>query len=471
MNTEQKQSTAPVPEKQTALERSALFVATLTSFMGPFMISSVNVALPAIQKDLKMTAVQLGWVATAYLLAMAVGLIPAGKLADIHGRKKVFSIGLVVYTTGATAAAFVHTAAWFLFLRVIQGLGASLFVTTGMAILTSIFPPRKRGRAIGLYVSAVYVGLSVGPFIGGFLTQQFSWRSIFVAMFPLGVGSIAVTHAFLKGEWADPCSRRLDMVGCLIYAGAILSLVYGATAMPSPLGCTLIPAGSFGLVLFFRQQRRSPHPVFEVSLFVENRTFTFSSLAALLNYSATFAVTFMMSLYLQYIKGMTPQTAGVVLMAQPVIMAIFSPLAGRLSDRVEPRLLATGGMTITALGMAVFTQLQTSSSVTGIVGNLVLLGFGFALFSSPNMNAIMGAVARKDYGIASGAVATMRLLGQMVSMAIATAVLALLVGHRAITPDTYAGFLTVTRVVFAVSVGLCTVGIFFSMFRGRLRKQ
>ena len=159
-----------------------------------------------------------------------------------------------------------------------------------------------------------------------------------------------------------------------------------------------------------------------------------------------------------------------VLMAQPVVMAIFSPLAGRLSDRVEPRLPATGGMAITALGMAVFTQLHTHSSVTGIVGNLVLLGFGFALFSSPNMSAIMGAVAKKDYGIASGAVATMRLLGQMVSMAIATAVLALLVGHRAITPDSYARFLTGTRVVFAVSVGLCTVGIFFSMFRGRLRK-
>jgi EmrB/QacA subfamily drug resistance transporter len=462
---------SPAPEKQTALERSALFVAALTSFMGPFMISSVNVALPTIQDDLKMTAIELGWVATAYLLAMAVGLIPAGKLADIHGRKRVFSIGLIIYTAGATAAALAHTTAWFLLLRVIQGLGAALFVTTGMAILTSIFPPRKRGRAIGIYVAAVYVGLSVGPFVGGFLTQQVGWRSIFVAMFPLGVGSIAVTHAFLKGEWADPSSRRLDVVGCLIYAGAILCLVYGATVMPSPLGCTLIPAGTLGLVLFFRQQRRSPHPVFEVSLFVENRTFAFSSLAALLNYAATFAVTFMMSLYLQYIKGMTPQTAGVVLMAQPVIMAIFSPLAGRLSDRVEPRLLASGGMAITTLGMAVFTQLHANSSVGGIVGNLVLLGFGFALFSSPNMSAIMGAVTKKDYGIASGAVATMRLLGQMVSMAIATAVLALLVGHRAITPDSYARFLTGTRVVFAVSVGLCTIGIFFSMFRGRVRKQ
>ena len=267
-----------------------------------------------------------------------------------------------------------------------------------------------------------------------------------------------------------PAASGWTWAGCLIYAVSILSLVYGATVLPSMLGYTLIPAGLLGLVIFFRQQRRAPHPVFEVSLFVENRTFTFSSLAALLNYSATFAVTFMMSLYLQYIKGMTPQAAGTVLMAQPVIMAVFSPLAGHLSDRVEPRLPATAGMAVTALGMAVFTQLHADSSVNGIIGNLVLLGFGFALFSSPNMSAIMGAVARKDYGIASGAAATMRLLGQMVSMAIATVALSLLIGQRAITPESYAGFLTSARVVFAVSMGLCTVGIFFSMFRGRLGK-
>lgn len=461
---------APSPEKQAVAERSALFVATLTSFMGPFMISSVNVALPAIQDDLKMNAVQLGWVSTTYLLAMAVALIPAGKLADIHGRKKVFSLGLIIYTLGATLAALVDATVWFLFLRAIQGLGAALFVTTGMAILTSIFPPHKRGRAIGIYVAAVYVGLSVGPFIGGFLTQQVGWRSIFALMFPLGIASVAVTRLFLKGEWCDARSRRFDLVGSLVYAGAIFSLVYGATVLPSLKGWTLVPTGVAGLVLFFLMQRRSRHPVFEVTLFIENRTFTFSSLAALLNYSATFAVTFVMSLYLQYIKGMTPQDAGVILMAQPVVMAIFSPLVGRLSDRVEPRLLASTGMGITAVGVAVFTQLNTGTTIYAIVVNLVLLGFGFALFSSPNMSAIMGAVDKKDYGIASGAVATMRLLGQMTSMAIATVVLSLLIGHHVIGPDSYPRFLTSARVVFSVSVVLCSVGIFFSMFRGRLRR-
>ena len=457
-------------EPQPALERSALFVATLTSFMGPFMISAVNVALPAIQSDLRMNAVQLSWIASSYLLAVAVGLIPAGKIADIYGRKKVFTTGLVIYTLGSTSAAFVDTAAWLIFFRVVQGLGAGMFVTTGMAILTSIFPPQKRGRAIGIYVAAVYVGLSVGPFVGGFLTQQFGWRSIFLVMFPMGLGSIAITLSFLKGEWADARNQKLDVLGSLIYAIAILFLIYGASILPSLTGGLLIPAGLLGLGLFFRQQSRTPYPVFEVSLFLENRTFAFSSLAALLNYSATFAVTFLMSLYLQYIKGMTPQTAGVVLMAQPVMMALFSPIAGRLSDRMEPRLLASAGMAITVIGMAVFTQLHTDSSLVGITGNLLLLGFGFALFSSPNMSAIMGAVAKEQYGIASGAVATMRLMGQMFSMAIATVALALLVGRQAIAPSNYDRFLLCTRAVFTISALLCAIGVYFSLFRGRLRQ-
>lgn len=457
-------------EGQHALERSALFVATLTSFIGPFMISSVNVALPAIQDDLRMNAVQLSWIATAYLLAVAVSLLPSGKIADIYGRKKVFTAGLFVYTLGSMAAAFATNAVWLIFFRVIQGLGAGMFVTTGMAILTSIFPPHKRGRAIGMYVAAVYVGLSVGPFIGGFLTQQFGWRTIFLVMGPLGAASIVITLSFLKGEWVDTRPQTFDMLGSLIYTGAILSLVYGATLLPSVPGSLLLAVGLSAMGLFFWHQNRTTYPVFEVSLFTENRTFTFSSLAALLNYSATFAVTFLLSLYLQYIKGMTPQSAGIVLMAQPIMMAVFSPVAGRLSDRLEPRLLATAGMAITVIGVAVFTQLHRETPLAGIVCNLLLLGFGFGLFSSPNMSAIMGAVAKEQYGIASGAVATMRLIGQMISMTIATVVLALLVGHQAIGPQNFDRFLLSIRTVFTISALLCAAGVYFSIFRGRLRR-
>jgi MFS family permease len=275
-----------------ALQRSALLVATLTSFMGPFMISAVNVALPAIQADLDMDAVQLSWIATAYLLAVAVWLVPSGKIADIHGRKKIFVAGLAVYTLGSGAAIPADSAAFLIASRILQGFGAAMFVATGMAILTSIFPPVERGRVIGIYVAAVYIGLSVGPFAGGLLTQYFGWRSIFIVMVPLGLFSFLIALHYLKGEWFGEKGQRVDIIGCLLYMVAIFCLVYGATRLPSILGMVLLSSGIFLFAAFFRHQLTARFPVFDMHLFTENKTFTFSSLAALLNYSATFAVTF-----------------------------------------------------------------------------------------------------------------------------------------------------------------------------------
>lgn len=459
--------TKPLPDN-SAIERSAMFVATLTSFMGPFLISSVNVALPAIQAELQLDAVQLSWIATAYLLAMAVGLVPAGKIADIHGRKKIFAGGLALYVLGASAAIFADSATALIASRVLQGLGAAMFVTTGMAIITSIFPPQKRGRVIGIYVAAVYVGLSVGPFVGGLLTQHFGWRSIFLVTLPMGVGSLLLTLYVLKGEWRGEPGQRLDLVGCWLYGVSILGLVYGASLLPGRVGGVLVAAGLVLLILFIQHQKKVRFPVFEVRLFAHNKQFAFSSFAALLNYSATFAVTFLLSLYLQYIKGMSPQAAGSVLMAQPVVMALFSPFAGRLADRMEPRYLATCGMVITVFGVFFFRMLDSGSSIAAIVVNLIFLGFGFALFSSPNMSAIMGSVEKRYYGLASGAVATMRLLGQMASMAVAMVVLSLMVGREEIVPANYDRFLDAVHVVFTISALLCLAGVYFSWFRGRV---
>lgn len=454
-----------------AQERSALFVATLTSFMGPFMISSVNVALPTIQNELHMDAVELSWISTSYLLAVAIGLLPSGKIADIHGRKKVFGAGLVVYTFAVVVTAFAESGAMLIGLRVLQGLGAAMFVSTGMAILTSIFPPDRRGRVIGIYVAAVYVGLSAGPFVGGYITYYFGWRMIFLMMLPLGALSIWLTLKYLVGEWYGDRDQQLDVAGCVLYGGSIMALVYGATRLPESIGVILICSGLAGTVGFIRHQRKSRYPIFEVKLFLENKVFAYSSYAALLNYSATYGVTFLVSLYLQFIKGLSPQVAGSILMVQPVVMAVLSPMAGRLSDRVEPRLLATSGMAITVLGVFLFSRLQPSTPLSLILANLVLLGVGFALFSSPNMSAMMGAVAKRHYGLASGLVATMRLLGQIFSMAITTTALALLVGREVITPDNYDQFLLAIQVVFMASAMFCLVGTYFSWSRGRMLKS
>ncbi len=457
------------PDK--SLEKSALFVATLTSFMGPFTISSVNVALPTIQTEFSADAILLSWVATSYLLAIAVFLVPFGKIADIYGRKKIFSRGVVLYTLSSLLAAFSVSIRMLIFMRVLQGIGAAMFVTTGMAIITSIFPPSRRGRAIGIYVSAVYIGLSVGPFAGGFITRYLGWRSIFAVVVPFGAASVFMTIKYLKGEWADARGETLDIRGSVLYGVSILILIYGASLLPRIVAVYLMLAGLGGLGLFIRHELRVPYPVFEVKLFSQNRLFTFSSLAALINYSATFALTFLLSLYLQYIKGIPPQYAGSILIAQPIVMAFFSPLAGRLSDRIEPRLIASTGMLITVIGLIFFVFIGPNTSKLMIVLILAFLGFGFALFSSPNMNAIMGSVEKRHLGIASGTVATMRLLGQMVSMAIAMVVFAVFIGREQITPANYSEFLKSVRVSFLIFSLMCMLGLLFSLMRGELRKE
>ncbi|MCP3952238.1 MAG: MFS transporter [Desulfobacterales bacterium] len=438
--------------------------------MGPFIISSVNVALPAIQKEFNADAVQLSWIATALLLATAVVLVPAGRIADIHGRKRVFAWGLTLFTMASLFAGFAPSVGMLILARVIQGVGTAMFVTTGMAILTSIFPPQKRGRVIGIYVSAVYIGLSVGPFAGGILTQHIGWRSLFFLVTPLGILSVYLTLKYLKGEWADARGETLDVIGSVLYGISILALVYGASILPDINAVYLIAGGVLCLGIFVWHELRVKHPVVEVNLFRENRLFTFSSLAALINYSATFAVAFLLSLYLQYIKGLTAQMAGTVLMAQPIMMAVFSPLAGRWSDRIEPRKLATAGMTLTALGLLLFVFINEATPILWIVGTLVMLGFGFALFSSPNMSAIMGSVEKRFFGIASGTVATMRLLGQMTSMAIAMVVFSIFIGREEISPANYDLFLQSVQVCFTISTILCATGVFFSFSRGKLRE-
>ena len=457
-------------EDNRRIERSVLTVATVTSFLGPFMLSAVNVALPVIQLDLAANAVELSWISTAYLLATAVCLVPIGRIADIHGRRRVFIIGLMVFTFSNLLTLFIQSIGFFICLRVLQGAGAAMTVTTGMAIVTSVFPPRRRGKAIGIYVSAVYIGLSVGPFGGGIMAQHFGWRSIFVVTTAIGLFSTLVAIKGLKGnEWANAAGEPMDVIGGLLYGVSLVLLVYGATLLPNRFAAIMVVAGLLLFLLFVWYELRLKYPVVEIRLFSQNRLFAFSSTAALIHYAATFAVTFLLSLYLQYIKGMSTQAAGILLVVQPVCMAVFSPLAGKVSDWVEPGKIASGGMAMTAIGLAALVMVDAGTHLYVIAGILVMLGIGFALFSSPNMNAIMSAVTPRYYGTAAGTVSTMRLIGQMISMALVTVIFSVLIGRSVISPDNYEQFLNSMHYCLIIFTMLCTVGIAFSLYRGSLR--
>jgi len=451
------------------LKRSALLIATLSAFLTPFMVSSVNIALPAIGREFQMSAVLMSWVPTAYLLSAAMCLVPFGRLADIYGRKRIFSYGIGIFTLASLLLALSPSAAAFIAFRVLQGLGSAMIFGTGMAILTSVFPAAERGRVLGMNVAAVYLGLSIGPTFGGFLTQHFGWRSLFLVNVPLGLLVIFFLATKLKAEWAEARGERFDLAGSLLYSASLVALMYGLSLLPRGMGIVLTAAGAAGAAMFILWEMKTTSPLLDMNLFFHNATFAFSNLAALINYSATNAVTFLMSLYLQYIKGLTPQSAGMVLVAQPLIMAIFSPLAGRISDRVEPRVVASIGMAITASGLFLFTFVDGGTSVGFILTGLVLLGFGFALFSSPNTNAVMSSIEKRSYGVGSATLGTMRLTGQMLSMGITMVIFSLSIGGARITPEYYPLFLTSMKTGFIIFSALCFAGIFASLARGKVR--
>jgi EmrB/QacA subfamily drug resistance transporter len=459
----------PAPS-QKALKRSTLLAVVISSFMAPYLSSAVNVALPAIQEDLSATAVQLSWIAAVFVLVNAMLALPLGRASDIWGRKRMLTGGILLLTASTLVCLVVEDPRTLIALRALQGVGSSAVAVTAMAIVTSVFPPEERGHAFGWVIAAVYTGLSAGPFVGGMLTGFFGWRSVFLSAALLGAAAFGWVVLRLKGEWADAAGERLDLTGCLFYASGLFGITYGAASLPGARGAGLLAGGVGVLALFVRREYRAAVPLLDMRLFSRNRVFVFSSLAALIHYAAVFAVTMLMSLYLQFVKGLSPQAAGLVLLAQPVVQALCSPAAGRLSDRRDAGRVASLGMAITATGLALLLFTGTGSPVGHVLFVLVVLGSGYALFSSPNSNAIMGAVTRQHYGVASSVVTTMRAVGMSMSMAVATVMISVFVGEAAIGPENVPALLQAMRVTFGISVTLCCCGIAASLARGTVRK-
>jgi EmrB/QacA subfamily drug resistance transporter len=451
------------------LKRVSLIILTLSSFLTPFAVSSVNIALPSIGKEFAMDAISLSWVPSAYILSSAALLVPFGRIADLYGRKKVFNYGVLTYTVSSFLLALSYSAGMVIGLRVAQGIAAAMIFAPGVAILTSVFPDGERGRVLGINIAAVYIGLSLGPVLGGFLTQHFGWRSLFIFNVPLGLMILFLTFWKLKGEWAESKGEPFDFIGAAVYGLTLISIMYGFSLLPDVKGHGMILFGILGIFALIKREVSVKHPLLNVDLFRKNAVFAFSNLAALINYSATFAVSFLLSLYLQYIKGLTPQEAGLILIAQPTLQAICSPIAGRLSDKVEPRMVASVGMALTLLGLFSFVFLSQGTTVGFIILNLALLGLGFGLFSSPNTNAIMSSVDKRYYGVASATLGTMRMVGQMFSMGIAMLIFSIYIGKVQIAFQHDELFLKSVKTSFMVLSILCFGGIFASLARGKVR--
>ena len=448
-----------------------LFVTTIGSFLTPFMGSSLNVALPAIGNEFNINALLLSWVPTSYLLAAAMCLVPIGRIADIIGRQKVFFYGVIIFGIFSFLCSITQDFIFFIICRVFQGIGGAMIFGTAVAILTGSFPIQQRGRVLGVNVAGVYLGLSLGPILGGILTQNLGWRSIFYLNFFLGFLMFFLIIFFLSLEKEKITLKNFDYLGTLFYSPMLFLLMYGFSLLPQIFGFLLLLIGIIFFFIFIKYEMSAMQPLININLFKANPVFLFSNLAALVNYSATSAVSFLLSLYLQYIKGYLPQQTGFILIAQPVTMAILSPLAGRLSDRIQPRIIASIGMGLTGFGLFFLSFINSSVSVDFITIYLIIIGLGFGLFSSPNTNAVMSSVEKENYGIASSTLATMRLLGQMSSMGIVMLIFSIIIGRIKITPEVYPLFINALKITFYIFTGFCVFGVYASLKRGKIKRN
>lgn len=461
-------STDTSPEAAAARQRVLLLMILLNAFATPLMLSSANVALPSIASDLSMDAVILAWVPMVYLMASTIFVLIFGRIADTVGRKRIFLIGTAAVIVSSVYAALSVNSAMLLSARFAQGVSAAMLYATQMALVTSAFPARVRGKMIGLVVSCIYVGLSAGPLLGGYVIDMLGWRAAFLLQVPLALIVLLLGIFRVQGEWRGHTRIPFDVPGAIGWGISIVLFCVGVSRLPDTSGLLMLAASMVSIALFLRHARRSDHPIWDVNLFFNNRVFTMSSLVSLLMYSATYAIVVLMSLYLQTLQGLSATNAGMVMMIQPVIMALLAPVTGRLSDRVEPRILATAGITVTAMGLLLLSRLDADTSLLYVIASLVLTGSGFSLFSPPNVNAIMSSVSEAHAGSASGAVATTRLIGQLNSMVLVTLALALMMGNTPISPETYPELALAVELSFSIGVALCIPAIVLSLVRGRV---
>ncbi len=426
--------------------------------------------MPHIGKEFNLKAIELSWVITSFLLATAVFLLPIGRWADINGIYKTYKIGIVIFTLASFACGWVENGFWFIIFRFLQGIGAAFINATGTAILVASFPPHLKGRVLGISVSGVYLGLATGPFLGGMIIQYLGWRFLFHLSTLTGIIvfylALRVFKLLIHGEYR--AKGTFKFFDSFVYMLGLILLVMGSSQIPHFWGWVLLFLGVLILIFFWFLEQQNDNPLFDTRLFSHNRLFAFSNLAALINYSATYSLVFIMSLYLQKIKGLSPRDTGSILIAQPLMMTLFSPIMGKLSDKIQPNILASIGMLLCALGLLALSFLTTSSPIIVIVVILIGMGLGFALFSSPNMNTIMSSVDKNQYGIASATASTMRVVGQITSMVLITIFISFLIGNKildAIPNPEFLKFLHISFIIFSL---LCFIGIYFSYFRGKL---
>ncbi|MGZ7135818.1 MAG: MFS transporter [Methanobacterium sp.] len=443
------------------IQKDLLIVGILVSFLTPFVRSSINLALPALASEFNLSAVFLTWISTIYLLVNAILYIPFGRIGDIYGRKRIFQYGLIIFTVSSFISAFSTSGEMFLTIRIFQAIGNAMIFANLNAMISSAFGINERGRAFGLTSMGVFIGLIFGPILGGVITEVVGWRSLFYLDTIIGIiATFAITR--FKHDWVDAQGEKLDILGSFILGMSLISIIYAFSDFTKFYSLFLVIAGIIGLSVFYLVEKRVTFPLINLGLF--NKIFTLGNITAFINYGAFVSVGFILSLYLQYLKGYGPTTAGLIVSIQSIAMVIVSPFAGRLSDRINPGHVSTAGMVITTIGVALMTLINFENAPYLGGSALVIFGTGVGLFYASNTKVVMDAVDKKYFGVASATLSNVRSMGQIFGLSIVMLIISTILGNAQIMPSNYPQlFLSIKISLVAIAV-LSAVGIFTSIF-------
>jgi EmrB/QacA subfamily drug resistance transporter len=399
---------------------------------GLFMImldnTVVNVALPAIEKDLNISISQLEWIVTAYALVFAALLITGGKLADLLGRRKIFVAGLVVFTLSSLACGLAPSAGFLIGARAVQGVGAALMNPATLSIITATFPPKQRGTAIGIWAGVSALALAIGPLAGGLIVDNIGWNWIFFVNVPVGALGIVVSQFFIDESRDTSHEQSVDFPGLITSGGGLFALSYGliegnSRGWGSPEILGLFATAALLLVAFVVLESRQRLPMLDLSLF-RIPSFVGANVVALLVSLGMFGVFFFVSLYVQNILGYSPTQAGAIFLPMTLLIILIAPIAGRASDRIGSRWLMSGGMTILGISLLLYQRVGLHSTFWTLLPAMVLGGIGMALTMSPMTSVAMGSVPVDKAGVGSGVLNSFRQVGGSLGIAVMGAILA-----------------------------------------------
>ena len=443
-------------------ETYVVFISFITSFFAVFLSNGVIIGVPAIAQDFAMNNVIQNWIPTILFLVVAIFTVPAGQISGKYGVKKSLLAGIIVFLIGSIGACLAFSTESFLIFRMVQGAGMAFLNVSAMAMVVHAVKPQNRGKALGFTVTGVYLATSLSPVICGFLVHNLGWRAIFYVVIPFLVLCIILMITKIPQEWKTYQHDTIDKVGSILYGVGILLFIYGFTTLITTTGKLLTVAGIILLVIFGLYELRQKSPVFNMNLF-RNKKFTSSNIAALCSYIAIMVVTTILNYHFQYVRGWDAQMAGMILIITPIIMAIMAPNAGKLSDKIHPQKLAALGIGIAAVALFILTFLTADTPLYVVILAMVLQGFGMGLFSSPNMNAIMSSVPPKDAPTASASQATMRTIGQTMSLGLLTLIFAWVMGSLELAPQYASMIVQASQIICGICTVACILAIFASL--------